>query len=124
MVKICKKCNIEKDIKLFHKHRAICKECRSVVRSIEYLENKEKIKDKTKKYYRENVDLCREKGRKYYHENKNDLYKKSKSEYYEINKERIKEKRKEYVKINKEKVKEIILNTELKMMNFLSCLKI
>ena len=106
MYKNCNKCNIEKDINLFRKHRSVCKECMKDVRKLEYLKNRETIMERSKEYYKNNKEECKENGRKYYNEKNDESYKQKRKEYYELNKERIKEKRKEYLKNNKEKINE------------------
>jgi hypothetical protein len=60
MNKICKYCNIEKDINEFYSKQAMCKEC-SKLENKKYRENnKEKIKYKGKLYYKNNIDKIKE----------------------------------------------------------------
>ena len=61
-MKLCSKCKIEKENTDFHKDKNKCKECYKEL----YLNNKEKIKDKSKEYYIKNKD----KKKEYYIKNK------------------------------------------------------
>jgi hypothetical protein len=107
-MKICRKCNTEKEISLYPKDKAckdgisnICKECHKI-RCKEYdKENKEKVgKRKKEKYENNKIDIL-EKAKEYYLNNKE--YKNSYSKnYYEINKENILKYRKDYYLNNKE----------------------
>ena len=106
MYKNCNKCNIEKDINLFRKHRSVCKDCMKEIRKIEYLKNREVIMKRSKEYYENNKEECKKNGRIYYNEKKDESYKEKRKEYYKLNKEKIKEKRKEYLENNKEKINE------------------
>jgi hypothetical protein len=107
-MKICRKCNIEREISLYPKDKAckdgisnICKECHKM-RCKEYSkENKEKIgKRKKEKYENNKIDIL-EKAKEYYLSNKEyrNYYSKN---YYEINKESLLKYRKDYYLNNKE----------------------
>lgn len=108
-MKICKKCNIEKDIENFYKGKNICKKCYNDKRKEYRIKNKDNIKQKDKVYYENNKEK-----RKLYHklwrDNNKDKIKKYinkdfQKEYYkkwcEENKEYKKQKDKEYYENNK-----------------------
>ena len=85
-MKICSKCEIEKELMEFHKqkiskdgHRSICKECR---------------KEEGKKYYEENQDIIIEKTKEYRKENKG--YIETNKKYKEDNKEFVDELKREW----------------------------
>ena len=107
-MKICRKCNIEKELSLYPKDKAckdgisnICKECHKM-RCKEYnKENKEKIgKRKKEKYENNKIDIL-EKAKDYYLNNKESKNSYSKN-YYEKNKESLSKYRKDYYLNNKE----------------------
>lgn len=93
--KICKICNIEKNIEEFYfrkdtnKYRTECKKC--------HLE-------KTKQYREKNKEKIKEKLREYREKNRNELLLK-KTKYREKNRKRLKEKAKIYYKENIEIIK-------------------
>jgi hypothetical protein len=119
MKKICKKCNIEKDILLFNKKKNSkdglnysCKECcknysqSHYLNNVEkykiyYIENKENIKEVNKNYKLKNKEYYRKYLENYYIENKECLseYKRS---YYIENKQDILNYKKEYYNYNRE----------------------
>ena len=66
MMKICKKCEIEKNSNDFYKHKAVCKGC--------YLAN-------VKKYEKENIDKIKIKNKKNYNSRNVEEYRKEKREY-------------------------------------------
>lgn len=88
-VKTCSKCNIEKSISKFNKHktgkygvRGDCKLCRKIYNK-EYSEmNKEIIKKQKKKYYQDNKENLKEYAREFYSNNKK--YHKDRYEIYKI----------------------------------------
>jgi hypothetical protein len=88
MEKICKECNLEKDIELFVKDRNLCKECMKYYKKSYHLKNKE------------NISLLK---KEYYKSNKEDILDKRK-ENYSNNKEKKLEYQKEYAALNKEKI--------------------
>ena len=107
-MKVCRKCNIEKELSLYPKDKAcrdgisnICKECHKI-RCKEYnKEKKEKIgKRKKEKYENNKIDIL-EKAKEYYLNNKEHRNYYSKN-YYEINKESLLKYRKVYYLNNKE----------------------
>jgi len=107
-MKICTKCNIEKDETDFCKDKKTKDKlnawCRSCVKEY-YKENKNEIKEQQSKY-RENNEMRLE----------------QKKEYYQLNKEKIKENKKEYRKNNKEKINERNRNLRKTNENYrLSC---
>ncbi len=128
--KICSKCNIEKTLENFTKHkiskdglRAHCKECQKNLSYINYQKNKDKIKERKKNYYNSEHGKLKEKERrrKYYLKNKETENARS-NKWNEENKEKMKEYKKEYSKIYREKNKEIIawrriLHNSLKKLN-------
>jgi hypothetical protein len=107
-MKICTKCNIEKEFIEFSKdkyhktgYKSICKICAK-----KYIEdNKEKIK----KYFEDNKDKFKERKKQYYKENKDKIILKS-IEYVKKNKEKTQNYMKQYHKKNYEKNKKNILN--------------
>jgi len=101
--KLCKKCNISKEIIYFRKYRNVCIDCQREYGRNKYKKESEKLKSIKKEYYENNKEKCREYGRIYYKENIEDN-KILKKEYYENNKEYIKEQHKIYNKNNKDKI--------------------
>ena len=99
MNKICNKCNVDKDIEDFYKHRNTCKKC--------CYENMKKYKDKeTYKEYQKN----------YHSEYKDtDKRKSYKKEYYINNKEKIKKYNEENEDIKKEYRKEYYLKNKIRL---------
>ena len=90
--KICKKCNIEKDISEFHKSSDgkfgvvnICKSCKKVLMSEYYSYNRESILDKKQKLYLESDNL----------KNRN-------KSWSENNKEKVRQSRKRWEDSNKD----------------------
>lgn len=99
-MKVCKTCNIEKDITDFPKHKkykdglySSCKSCKNESSKIYYLNNKEKVSDSVKLYRDNNTEKVKDSVRNNYEKNRESLldYKK---EYHKKNKDR-------YVEINK-----------------------
>lgn len=87
-MKICKNCNIEKDLNSFPKSKShrlgvknICKSCNNEYNKKHYIQNKEKINKKHKEYRENNIEI--EKVR---HENYRLANKKKVSEYHKIRK--------------------------------------
>lgn len=120
-MKICIKCNLEKDINLFPKrksskdgHRNECIECYNEYKrewSLKnYAENKEILKDKSTKWRKNNPDKIKDSNRK----QREKMDKRSRSEYMRIyrknNKEKILIQRKEYLKNNPEMKKKFEQN--------------
>jgi hypothetical protein len=70
-----------------------------------YEENKEKIKEDSKKYYEDNKDKIKELRKEYYEDNK-DKHKDYNIKYYEENKDKINEQKKKYYVDNKDKYKD------------------
>ena len=124
-MKICNKCNIQKEFSEFHKHKlqhdghnTICKECRKIISKKYYEEDKEKINsNRSKKYYenhRENLIKGRERIKKErrkrvemskkYYENNKEKVKEYLKKHYELNKENYKAKSKEWASKNKDRV--------------------
>ena len=64
-MKKCKKCGIDKTDGDFYKHKAVCKECRSLDMKEWRLNNKDKIKKQSDKWYIENKERRREPRRNY-----------------------------------------------------------
>ena len=126
-MKVCKKCNIEKELDEFNKHkgskdgyRGDCKSCRKkylqenkdiikIKKSIWYENNKESILENKKKYREDNKD----KVKKYLEENIESI-KNQRSIYYEKNKESILENNRKYREDNKDKLDEYYDNPEVK----------
>jgi len=102
-MKKCNYCLEEKELYLFPKKGAKCKECTSKHKKKYYYENRDDILIKAKEYAIKNIERIKEYKNEYNKNNPNlDYHKK----YREDNKELISEKRKEYYKKNKEEIKE------------------
>ena len=98
-MKICRKCNIEKEISLYPKDKVckdgisnVCKECHKLKNKEYHSKNKEEIKKYKSEYYLENKSVILENSKEYYINNKEkkDLACK---QYYLENKEKRKEKK-------------------------------
>ena len=119
--KACVKCNETKDIQFFGKdksskdgHLRICKLCRKYIQREYKLKNKEKIKNRDKKYREENKEIIKikrdenkdknnEYKKQYYLKNENKIKRNIYIKDYVLkNEESIKIKRKEYREKNKE----------------------
>lgn len=88
LYKICKKCEIEKELEQFHKdtrtkdgREGSCKDCKKKYQQ----ENKERIKENKSKYYIENKDKFKE-----YKRNNKDKSKEYNKKYRDKNKDKIK----------------------------------
>lgn len=130
--KICKICKFEKPIDTFRlmKHQTkfyrcpYCKNCEKEYKKIYdkqyYEKNKDRIKDRIKRYLEDNKDIVKQRkkvyrtlnlehikqiNKEYYEKNKKDILIKNK-EYYEKNKNLISQRNKEYCENNKEKIKD------------------
>ena len=106
--KICKKCNVEKNIDEFVKNKNCkdgyentCKLCRKKYNKKYNEENKEKISEKNKEYYCNNKEEIKAKSKEYYNDNKDIIAKKNKV-YRDNHKEELSIKRKEYYENNKD----------------------
>lgn len=104
-MKICSKCNIDKDISDYPKNGNICKQCKSLYIKEYYKKNREVILNKEKIRYEDNKSERIEKQKKY-NSSKSEEQKKYLKEYRQSNKEELKQKRKEYNNKNKEKINE------------------
>jgi len=100
MKKICTKCGEEKELYLFPKNTIKkdgysfwCKECKKQY----YLNNKEEILIKQKKYRDENKEKVKESSKKY-RTNNFEKIKKEKKIYYQKNKEKIRERHRNYMR--------------------------
>ena len=117
-MKKCNKCLEEKEINLFPKTGAKCKECVSEYKKEYTLLNKEKVKQSQKKYYESNKEKVKEKVKEYTENNKEkvkkyrDEYNRNNpnleyhKEYREKNKELVSQRKKDYYENNRERVKE------------------
>ena len=132
-MKKCNKCLVEKEISLFPKTGAKCKECVAKYKKEYALINKNKIKDYRKIYYEDNKQKITESKKVYYENNKEKILSKVKEysinnidkikdykdkynknnpnleyhkEYREKNRELISSKRKLYYQENKDKIKQ------------------
>ena len=119
-MKICRKCNIEKELSLYPKDKVckdgisnVCKECHKLKNKEYHKKNKEKLKFYKIEYYLDNRSNILENSKEHYLKNKEEKDILSK-EYYLKNKETIKEKRKEYYLDNKNIILE---NSKLKYSN-------
>ena len=111
MVKVCSKCNMEKDFIYFEERkgskdgfRNVCKECRSI-KSKEYRKkNKDKLLEGKKKDYHKNKDIYKENAKQWRLNNKDKVKELNKSYHLKYRKERCK-KAKDWVLNNKEQRK-------------------
>ena len=123
-MKICKKCSVEKELTEFGKNKRrkgglelICKNCHNIYRAIYYKNNKEKIKEKSKKYRENNKEKIKEYKKEYRLNNKEEI-KKRKQRWISKNEDKIKEYKKKYRLNNKEKTKEWIENNKEKIKEY------
>ena len=125
--KLCKKCDIQKDLIFFNKdkskndgYRNSCKECQKNYSKNYYIDNKKNICESSNKYYKSVChDINYQLNRKdymvsYKFENFNKI-KEYNKEYNLRNKEEIKEYNKEYNLKNKEKIKKYKSDNRLKI---------
>ena len=103
-MKLCTKCNIEKDESLFHKQashidglRSWCKKCVNEHNAIYKKENKEKNKECNKKYYLKNIDERKMYSEQYRQEHKSQIAVRQKI-YNDVNKVKLNEYQKQYSK--------------------------
>jgi len=122
-MKICTKCDIEKELIFFGKdkskkdgYRNSCKDCQREYSNEYYIKNKEIINENNKKWKEENKDKLKEINKYYYQNNKEqiltrqhiyfqnnkDKNREIKREYYKKNKDIILDKKKKYIKKRKE----------------------
>jgi hypothetical protein len=139
--KICKKCNIKKDVCEFYRdntkidgYYSSCKECKNTYSKTRVVETKtylklwkiknpnykklflEKNPDYTKQYYQKNKDKMIESVKKHYYKNKESILPKIREyslNYYYKNSEMIKEKNKKYRKVNRLKINQYISEKKL-----------
>lgn len=109
MLKLCKKCNVDKELHDFYTGKNSCKECNKISFKINYQNNRDKKLDSQKKYYHDNKDLISNYKKSYSDKNSEELkairkskydsnpevYKKSSINYYNKNKDKINENRRE-----------------------------
>ena len=113
--KICKDCNIEKEVTSFRKQKSekdglqsICKSCGKEYRT----KNKEHKNEYSRKYYQKNKEkriIYKEKSKEHriiYKEKSKEHVKEQRKKYYKENKERLKTYSKKYKKDNAKKIKE------------------
>lgn len=118
-MKICRKCDIEKELSEFFKHvvtkdgyRSQCKSCCKKYDEETY----EKRKERLEKYYKENEAILKEKKKQYrlknadkikeYNKSRKDITKEYDKEYRKENVDQIKENKKQYYEDNKDYFKE------------------
>lgn len=120
--KVCKKCEIEKDICFFQKdkskkdgYRNSCKECQREYHKNYYEANRHHINEKNTKWKIENSELLSEMRKQYYEDNREEILEKGKvwarenkekirirkRKHYQKNKSTILHKKKEYIKRRK-----------------------
>lgn len=111
-MKVCSKCEIEKDLEQYGKKSRNkdglsynCKSCVSIENKIYKERNKEINNANSREYYYKNKEYFSKKSKEYYEFNKEKVIENNK-EYYSKNKEYFSEKAKEYKINNKEKLKE------------------
>ncbi len=113
-MKVCKKCEIEKEESHFNKSRGECKECMSIYKKEYAVKNAEKIRAYQSKFresetytkyqseYRlKNADSIKEYKKKYYEENSDSVNKYLRDRYSK--RQDVRDKCKEYRDLNKEK---------------------
>lgn len=108
--KLCKKCQIEKDINLFQKdgskkggYRNSCKECQKRYHKEYYEINKEIINEKNKNWKCVNADAVSIMSKNYYAKNKEEIIYKGKI-WLKDNKEKVRETKRNWYKENKETI--------------------
>ena len=102
-MKICSKCKVEKELSVFSKDKnsidGFYLRCKSCVKQ-DYLDNKEKIYNRIKKYRLDNKEKISNKQKQYYLDNKEKVKQNSK-QYRLNNKEKISEFQNGYIKQRK-----------------------
>jgi hypothetical protein len=104
-MKICSKCNIEKDHSEFYGDRNACKTC-EIERSKLYRQNNPEKEKERKKLYRQNNPEKLKESSKLYYQNNSEKLKEREKLYRENNPEKEKERKKLYRQNNLEKEKE------------------
>ena len=104
-MKVCNRCNLEKDLSLYPKKGSICKSCKSDYYKIYRLENKDKLSNYNKIWRDENKDILDEYKKNYYSENKDKLSICNKI-WKENNKDKVKSLDLKWKENNKDKVLE------------------
>jgi len=91
-MKLCTKCNIEKDFENFRKQKGKyicwCKNCEKLYKKEHYQKNKEKIDSRNKLYKENHEEQVKDYQKKYVQDNKEKLSKRG-LDYYHKNKEHI-----------------------------------
>jgi hypothetical protein len=107
-MKTCYKCKEEKPFSDFHKNRTTkdgyhnqCKACKKEWRRSQYVKNKDRIREQTRKYKQENKEKVREYNRKYRQENKEKVREYNRK-YKQENKDRISEYNHKHYQENKD----------------------
>lgn len=110
--KKCNKCNLDKPVTEYYKDKSkkdglttFCIECKSQSNKISHQKNIEKRLVKAKEYREKNKDKIKERDKKYYQNNKQNYSEKAKL-YRELNSDKIKENAKIYYQENKDKIME------------------
>lgn len=115
ITKICTRCDIEKVLDSFSRHKngkygrcSICKECRKIelkdYNKEYYYKNQERLLEQKKQHRLDNVDKYKEKDKLYYNKNKDDPeFKQNRREYRLENQDRIKEIGRVWREVNKPK---------------------
>jgi hypothetical protein len=104
-MKVCKKCQIEKEETDFYKGDAKCKSCKIDYQKKHTELNKEKIREYKKNYASKNSEKIKSESKQYYENNK-DLIKERVSNNYHKDPEKKLEYQRKYAKDNKEKISE------------------
>lgn len=115
-MKICKKCQVDKSLDLFHRDKGrkdgrmdFCKDCRRVEDKARYQENLEANRLKSLSYYHRNKDKVRAKQRIYWLENRDKL--KTAAKVYRLhNKDRLKQIEKLWREKNSDRVRLVSKN--------------
>ena len=113
MTKICTKCGVEKSIKEFHINtgigdgrRARCRKCISDYDKLKYIENRDKNRERRRRYIAENPEKVKESSHRSYLRNKEKVYERYKKWALD-NPEKMKKARKESIKKKPDLYKEI-----------------
>jgi hypothetical protein len=130
LIKICKKCKLEKDLIFYHKdkskkdgHRNSCKSCQKEYSDSFYLENKNRLCDYSNNYYKDvcnNLDYKfkrREYMSDYSSENKESI-KEYNKKYNSDNREKISDNKKVYRENNKENIKKYKIDNKEKIRDY------
>jgi len=100
-MKICTKCNLNKQLEDFENGRNQCKDCRKFLKKKYYDDNKERVLSKCEKYRKNNKEKIKESDHNNYEKNKDKIKERVKN--YRLNNiEKVKDRKKKYYEANKD----------------------